>query len=905
MIKNIFRHTFHNGFTLQYIRKVKSPLIDVQIWVSVGSAYEAPSEYGICHMIEHMIFKGSKNIGLGELDDIIYQMNGSTNAFTTKEFTAYTFSVPKDFLRDLIKIISLVFDAPRFDEDDLEVEKQVVIQEILSYQDDPFSVLLDNAFQYGNAQYNYRHPILGTIDSVSQFSSADLIAFYSKYYVAGRMTCFVTGDISKKELLEIIDQSYFVDLPLIENNQIQIPRVSSGKNKRDIHYAYSASMNNHFLITFVLKSPTYYFFYLYKALDIILGADKDSLLYKKLCVQLQLVTSIKTFFYTFSEETFFFIYFVPIDLVQVSNIIQEVYNMIEEVKNNLLDKEILEKVYNILYFDYSMLKTEQAEDFIFEKIPYIIKEKRNYMRFPLRSDFDQLAKQIKFVAGKLVYKNVSINAVIHSMHNPFATSRSFTEEPISPGTKDIAPSIEQPGSDFKNESLYESYKKFTESIQERHITQTKIKERFGLRKRHLTKYCPLPKHELHVLENGMKVIFINNFHKEDDLVIFSLSLDIKHYYEEACYEGGLGFLFDLMYHGTHTHPGQSFIDYIEQYGIYFSFSIGEISIRCVNKHLSHAINVLLEYLTEPELSEVFFDLVKKQIIESIHNFNDDQMMVATQFAKSIMYKDHPFSQNPGGTLDSIAGITYEYITSLYKKYVFSDNAILICNGMISDQQKNEILSRIKKFNRRNEIQFHLPDVSTRGTQGVYYKYIDKQQVVVSLLAYSVPKYTKDYYALILAEQLLCGTLGNSMHSLLFALRECFGYFYYIAGSLTYNCTKQPGLIMIQAMTSQEFVETSCFLIMQLLRDFLSYLTDYDVYLAKQALLFCMNHKNDLRSTQNASLMNAYRYNLNDKDLAYFYHLISGLTKKDIIEVVQKYITQDTLSTLVVRKATSV
>lgn len=94
-------------------------------------------------------------------------------------------------------------------------------------------------------------------------------------------------------------------------------------------------------------------------------------------------------------------------------------------------------------------------------------------------------------------------------------------------------------------------------------------------------FISLPEHNIYILDNKIKTIFINKYDQNDELICITLNLNIKHYYEDSEFQGGLGFLFDLMYYGTKSHPGSSFIDYIEQYGIYFNFTVGTIEIHAL------------------------------------------------------------------------------------------------------------------------------------------------------------------------------------------------------------------------------------------------------------------------------------------------------------------------------------
>ena len=121
---HLYKDTLDNGLTLLVKEVPGSKVATVQIWVKAGSIYEGPKEGGITHLIEHMIFKGTKNRGPGDVAAAIEEKGGQINAYTSFEYTVYHATLPA---RDWVTALEVLTDAVRnsvFDKGELEREKK-------------------------------------------------------------------------------------------------------------------------------------------------------------------------------------------------------------------------------------------------------------------------------------------------------------------------------------------------------------------------------------------------------------------------------------------------------------------------------------------------------------------------------------------------------------------------------------------------------------------------------------------------------------------------------------------------------------------------------------------------------------------------------------------------------------
>ena len=165
-------------------------------------------EHGIAHFIEHMLFKGTKKRKAFHILSRLEDVGGELNAYTTKEETAVHASFLKDDYERAIELISDVTFNSSFPEKEIEKEKDVVIEEINSYLDNPADLIFDDFEELIFADQTIGRNILGTQESVRSFSQEKLSTFVSENYNTNQMVFCSVGNISDEKLLKLF-KTYF------------------------------------------------------------------------------------------------------------------------------------------------------------------------------------------------------------------------------------------------------------------------------------------------------------------------------------------------------------------------------------------------------------------------------------------------------------------------------------------------------------------------------------------------------------------------------------------------------------------------------------------------------------------------------------------------------------------------
>jgi predicted Zn-dependent peptidase len=178
------------------------------IWVRRGSRHESPELNGICHFIEHTVFKGTTRRTALDIAIESDRMGGHLDAFTTHEMTGFTMKVADKSVADAFDLLSDMVGNPRFEESALQLEQQVIIEEMKMVEDTPDEYLgeLFNAAYFPNHPLGL--PIEGTRETVSSFDSERTFAYHRTEYVPKNLVIAAAGNVEHDDLLKFAKKVY-------------------------------------------------------------------------------------------------------------------------------------------------------------------------------------------------------------------------------------------------------------------------------------------------------------------------------------------------------------------------------------------------------------------------------------------------------------------------------------------------------------------------------------------------------------------------------------------------------------------------------------------------------------------------------------------------------------------------
>ena len=209
---NVHEYRLHNGLRVLVKEDHRAPVIVSQVWYKVGSAYEPAGLTGISHVLEHMMFKGTKRYGPGEFSRIVAANGGQENAGTSKDYTFYYQKFGKDKLA-----LSFELEADRMQNllllpKEFAKEINVVKEERrMRVESKPQVVTYERFNAMAHLAHPYHHMTVGWMSDLNHMTVDDLKDWYRKWYVPNNAIVIVVGDVEAKQVLKLA-KKYFGDL---------------------------------------------------------------------------------------------------------------------------------------------------------------------------------------------------------------------------------------------------------------------------------------------------------------------------------------------------------------------------------------------------------------------------------------------------------------------------------------------------------------------------------------------------------------------------------------------------------------------------------------------------------------------------------------------------------------------
>ncbi|MBN3507671.1 insulinase family protein [Mycolicibacterium septicum] len=209
----------------EYIPSVRSA--SVGVWVGVGSRDEGRSVAGAAHFLEHLLFKATPTRSAVEIAQAVDAVGGELNAFTTREHTCYYAHVLDSDLELAVDLVADVVLRGRCATEDVEVERDVVLEEIAMRDDDPEDSLGDVFLSAMFGDHPVGRPVIGSVESIETMTRAQLHSFHVRRYTPERMIVAVAGNIDHDVVLSLVRQHFG---PRLEAGRTAVaPRKGAGR----------------------------------------------------------------------------------------------------------------------------------------------------------------------------------------------------------------------------------------------------------------------------------------------------------------------------------------------------------------------------------------------------------------------------------------------------------------------------------------------------------------------------------------------------------------------------------------------------------------------------------------------------------------------------------------------------
>lgn len=325
--------TLKNGLRVVTETNPHVETLSLGVWVDVGARYESKQFHGISHLLEHMVFKGTKKRTAAGIAEEIEDVGGHLNAYTSREHTSYYSRVLKEDVELAMDILADILLNSEFPEDELKREQEVVIQEIGQVQDTPDDLIFDHLQMTAFPGQALGKPILGTIESVSSFTRASLQNYMTAHYHGGNMIMVGVGNVGHERFKELAEK-YFATLKTGPKNISEKAKYSGGEFRDDkdleqLHVALGFESTSY-------RDPDFFAAQLYTS---ILGGGMSSRLFQEVREKRGLSYSVYAFNAVLKETGLLSIY-AGTGSEHINELLSVVGGEMKSLANEIPEKEL-------------------------------------------------------------------------------------------------------------------------------------------------------------------------------------------------------------------------------------------------------------------------------------------------------------------------------------------------------------------------------------------------------------------------------------------------------------------------------------------------------------------------------------------------------------------------------------
>ena len=342
---DVKRHTLKNGLEVITIKK-DTQIAAINIGIKVGALYESLDQKGISHFIEHVLFKGTNKRSDEELNEELESLGGEYNAYTDYDATVYTISCLMEEFKNGVELLGDMIINPKFDEEEIEKERGVILSEIRMSKDDLEDLSFKNVNKIAFTKSALKYEVTGLEDNVKRFTRKELLDYYNKYYTPKNSLITMVSSLSHDDAIKMVENEF----KTWSGEKQELTNIVKEKNKEVVKTSYKKDIEQStivYLYTFdeLEKSDELPL----RILNHRLGESSNSLLFREvrenrglaydIYTHLEITNSIKTLYiYTAVGED---------NIEETKEAIDETLKNIVEGKIKIGDKDlnIMKKVH--------------------------------------------------------------------------------------------------------------------------------------------------------------------------------------------------------------------------------------------------------------------------------------------------------------------------------------------------------------------------------------------------------------------------------------------------------------------------------------------------------------------------------------------------------------------------------
>jgi len=371
--------TLKNGLRIVAAEDRSRPVVNLQVWYRVGSKDEKPGKTGFAHLFEHMMFRGSKNVGPEEHMRVVRQAGGVVNAYTGFDSTVYWETFPSHYLERMLWLEADRMASLDVSEENFRKEREVVKEERrLRVENPPYGNLLEEVLRNAYARYPYRHSPIGSAEDLDRATLADVRAFHSVYYVPNNAVLILVGDFETGEAFRLAEK-HFGGIPRGK----PVPRVRAKepeqKSRREASLQDPKAPLDAVVAAYHLPPAGHPDSYALEIAASILSAGQSSRLYRKLVYEDQSALAAQGEALFLEGPSLFFGYAIANPGKNIRDILASIESIFAEMAEKPVSQEELDKAKNQILASFILERESmQAKADFLGKCAVLLKDPARY-----------------------------------------------------------------------------------------------------------------------------------------------------------------------------------------------------------------------------------------------------------------------------------------------------------------------------------------------------------------------------------------------------------------------------------------------------------------------------------------------------------------------------------------------
>lgn len=781
-------HVLENGLKVITYEMHTAPIIYSRLTYNVGSNYDPYNQTGISHIVEHMMFKGTRRFPKGTIAELISANGGVFNAYTSNDITVYYELLPKNKIELAFDIESQRMFKCEFDPDEFASEIKVIMEERKQRTDNQAAGRKReelNTLLYKS--HPYRNPVIGWMEDLENITRDQAYAHYKKYYTPNNATLVLTGDFDTDEILKKVEK-YFGKVP--KGPELENPRFFNVEQdgKKTLEFRHPDILNEGIAMYFA--APTRFQedgAALYVLGNILCSRSATSRLNKRLVRQEKLCKSTGGGLSFSKDQRPFTISASLLPGASLAKVEAIIWEEIDSLKNYPVADYDLQKIKNKLTFK------ELTGDQYISDVGDRIAVYDNYIGWQYINRWDDMvagvsAEDIMRVANKyfdedklvLCYSRPDSSAKVQD--NGLTGNRNDEAESVVHGTGDISePSLKPEDEIASSAGLFARLFGHREDVRE--IYKPRLSEIVA----------PDPIASLvdsFKLDNGVPVYMIAN-HDFPTVYIMGF-IETGRLTEDAANPGIRIFVNSMLARGTAEHTYEELLEERSFTPYHFDFGQSWNKIVFSGYSLTQDADKMLrgtyEILSEPIFPAEEMDKVRPRLISNAKNFKKTETMKAFYTMFEQVFAGHQYALPYTGTVETFENTTRDDLIRFYNKYYSPDRLKMVVAGDFDKEwirkklnetygswkhpsgDENVSFTRIKPIQGKHVYVFRNPE----------YKQC-RLDIAFNPVEGGITTDIEDYEALRILEHILCGSSLTSRMGI--ELRDKQGLSYGIKSKL--------------------------------------------------------------------------------------------------------------------------